>query len=108
MRSIVVLIALLALALPLGAQQLADPVPEPPPMPEGVEIEEGMEPEVMIERRGDTVEHHYHVNGRVFMVRVTPPHGVPYYLVDHDGDGEMVRHDSRPNLSVPMWAIHSW
>ncbi len=34
------------------------------------------------------------MNGRLYMVKVTPTHGVPYYLIDNVGQGEFVRYDS--------------
>ena len=99
---------LLALALPAAAQRMPqlEPLPEPPPPPG---IMEGFEPEITITQRdGDTVEE-YRINGQLYMVRVTPPHGVPYYLVDERGDGVMVRwQQSTPTLSVPMWVIRAW
>lgn len=104
-----VLSLLLALALPVMAQQppALEPLPEPPPPPPGMTDE--FEPEVTIlQRDGDTVEE-YRINGRLYMVKVTPPHGVPYFLIDQRGDGVMVRHsDASPALSVPMWVIRSW
>ena len=37
---------------------------------------------------------------------VTPPHGVPYYLVDERGDGRMTRQEPLDSgLRVPMWVI---
>jgi hypothetical protein len=40
------------------------------------------------------------------MQKVTPPHGVSYYLIDHGGDGQWVRQDSKDaGLRVPMWVI---
>ena len=45
---------------------------------------------------------------RLYMVKVTPPHGVPYYLVDNKGDGVMVRQGASTHLSVPMWVLKSW
>ncbi len=99
---------LLAIALPASAQILPqlEPLPEPPPPPG---MMEGFEPEVTIlQRDGDAVEE-YRINGRLYMVKVTPPHGVPYYLVDEKGDGVMVRwQQATPSLSVPMWIIRSW
>ena len=93
---------LLALALPASAQMLPqlEPLPEPPPPPG---MMEGFEPEVTIlQRDGDTVEE-YRINGRLYMVRVTPPHGVPYYLIDEKGDGVMVRwQQATPSLSEQM------
>ena len=32
----------------------------------------------------------------------------PYYLIDKEGNGQMVRHDGTPDLAVPMWVIKSW
>lgn len=104
-----VLSLLLALALPVMAQQPPglEPLPEPPSPPPGMTDE--FEPEVTIlQRDGDTVEE-YRVNGRLYMVKVTPPHGVPYYLIDRSGDGVLARHPgASPPLSVPMWVIRSW
>lgn len=99
---------LLTLATPLAAQQLPElqPLPEPPPMPAGQTDE--FEPEVTIVQRGEDTVEEYRVRGHLYMIKVTPPHGVPYYLVDRHGDGVMVRHDGESRVSVPMWVIHSW
>ncbi|MBW7862382.1 MAG: DUF2782 domain-containing protein [Rhodocyclaceae bacterium] len=108
MRRTLFLALSLALAAPLAAQQRPqlEPLPEPPPPP-GVS-EDAFEPEVTILKRGeDTVEEYRH-KGRLYMVKVTPPHGVPYYLVDQKGDGVMVRQGANPPLSVPMWVLKSW
>lgn len=100
------MILLLTASLPLAAQIL-EPLPPPPPPPEGVEENIG-EPEVTIlQRDGDQVEE-YRINGRLYMVKVTPPHGVPYYLIDQHGDGVLTRRSQQPDLSVPMWVIKSW
>lgn len=100
------MILLLAVSMPVAAQIL-EPLPPPPPPPEGM-TDDPAEPEVTImQRDGDQVEE-YRSNGRLYMVKVTPAHGVPYYLIDQKGDGVMIRHDQRPELSVPMWVIKSW
>jgi hypothetical protein len=41
------------------------------------------------------------------MMKVTPPHGVPYYLIDNQGSGSWIRNDAMTGngLSVPMWVI---
>jgi uncharacterized protein DUF2782 len=47
--------------------------------------------------------------GRVVMLKVTPPHGKPYYLVDTTGNGNWMRRDSLDDgVRVPMWPIHTW
>lgn len=98
---------LLVLALPVYAQQLPElePIPEPPQMPAAGDIDE---PEVTIIKRGEDTVSEYRMRGKLYMVKVTPPHGVPYYLIDREGKGQMVREDSPSNLSVPMWVIGSW
>ena len=98
---------LLAAAVPTFAQQqpALEPIPEPPPMPVGSELDE---PEITIVKRGEDTVAEYRLHGKLYMVKVTPPHGVPYYLIDKEGKGQMVREDSLPNLAVPMWVIKSW
>jgi hypothetical protein len=105
-------IALLGIALPLAAQQppKLEPIPEPPPPPPGMALDPALEPQVTILKRdGETVEE-YRVNGKLYAVKVTPAHGVPYYLMDLTGGGNMVRQDSpgNPGLRVPQWVIKSF
>ncbi|MBL8438449.1 MAG: DUF2782 domain-containing protein [Zoogloeaceae bacterium] len=104
------LLACLAIALPVLAQQppKLDPVPEPPPPPPGMQ-DDVDEPQVTITRRGEDRVEEYRIRGKLYMVKVTPPHGVPYYLVDQAGEGQFVRQDGPGNpMSVPMWVIKSW
>ena len=100
---------LFALALPARAQSRpADlqPVPEPPPPPPGYQPDPALEPQVTIIKRGEDRVEEYRINGRLYMVKVTPPHGVPYYLVDDKGDGRMTRQEAMDSgLRVPMWVI---
>jgi hypothetical protein len=105
---------LCAAALPVLAQtRPADlqPLPEPPPPPPGLLGDTDLEPQVTIRKRGEDKVEEYRLNGRLYMIRVTPPHGTPYYLVDPKGDGGFVRQDpgvADKALSVPMWVIHSF
>lgn len=84
-------------------------VPEPPTLPPQVESGQPLEPEVTItEDEKGTVEQ-YSVNGRVYMVKIIPVIGPPYYMVDSDGDGTLdERKDDIRNISVPQWVILSW
>lgn len=106
-RNLIVLLT--ALATPVAAQQAPklEPIPEPPPMPAGAG-DATMEPEITILKRGEDTVQEYRLRGRLYMIKVTPPHGVPYYLVDNDGTGVMARQDVMPTLAVPMWVIKSW
>ena len=113
-RSSLVAALLFALALPAAAQAPGrpglQPIPEPPPPPAGFELDPSLEPQVTILKRGtDTVEE-YRVGGKLYMIKVTPAHGVPYYMVDRDGYGNFTRDDSfvGNNIRPPMWVIFSW
>ena len=104
-------IALLGLALPLAAQQMPklEPLPEPPPPPPGYVPDPALEPEVTITTRGENKVEEYRINGQLYMMKITPPNGAPYYLVDVTGDGTMIRRDALDSgLRVPQWVIHSF
>jgi hypothetical protein len=82
-----------------------EPLPEPPPPPP-MAIEE---PAVRIPvQEGDKIEE-VREGGRVVMLKVTPPNGKPYYLVDTTGNGNWMRRDSLDDgVRVPMWPIHTF
>ena len=52
----------------------------------------------------------YRVNNNLYMIKVTPSVGAPYYLVDEDGSGDMAwnRGASQFEENVPQWALFSW
>jgi len=81
----------------------------PPPPPEVVPFDESLEPQVTIRKRdGDTVEE-FRRDGRLYMLKVTPSHGVPYYLVDTQGDGNFTRMETLDDRTrVPMWIIKTF
>lgn len=83
-----------------------EPLPEPPPPPPGLEQDQGPQPEVRIIKRGEQTIEEYSVNGRVYMIKVTPKYGPPFYLVDRRGDGIFTRQDSLDSgVRPPMWVI---
>ncbi|HXV11778.1 MAG TPA: DUF2782 domain-containing protein [Burkholderiales bacterium] len=85
------------------------PLPEPPPPPPGYEPDPALEPQVTIRKRGEDTVEEYRINGRLYMVKVTPPHGTPYYLVDRQGDGVFDRQDDLgTDVRPPMWVIFSF
>lgn len=47
------------------------------------------------------------INGFTFQIEVTPYGGIPYYLLDTDGDGlfEVRTHADEPRLVVPQWIL---
>jgi hypothetical protein len=103
-----VLVVLLASSLAYAQRKpppKLEPLPEPPPPPP-MSVEE---PAVRIPvQEGDRVEE-VRQGGRVVAMKVTPPHGKPYYLVDTGGNGNWMRRDSLDDgVRVPMWPIHTW
>jgi hypothetical protein len=92
------------IAMSVQASWASAPAPEPAP---GV-LEE--EPEVTIVPRGKDVIEEYRMHGRLYMIRVIPRRGVPYYLVDTDGDGnlETRRNELTEDLLIPSWTLFRW
>jgi hypothetical protein len=101
------LLALLpALALAQQPPNL-EPLPDVPPPPK-MEIDPDAEPVVTVTKHGEDKVEEYRIKGKLYMIRVTPPHGVPYLLIDRAGNGEfgpVGGPSDSGNLSVPMWVI---
>jgi hypothetical protein len=108
----------LLLLLPAGAlpaQEFA-PVPPPPALeatqeatPPAAEDEAAAEPEVTIIKRKEEIIEEYRVNGQLYMVKITPNKGYPYYLIDSDGDGSFeTRRNELDNPPVTQWKILRW
>ncbi len=90
-----------------SGQTSAAPRAEPPPLPEE---EAELQPEVVIRKRGSNTVEEYRINGRLYKVRVKPPGGAPYFLIDTDGDGLMDtrRTDLNAEIVVPQWVLFRW
>lgn len=83
-----------------------EPLLEVPPPPNLLEGEVSVEPQITIVKKGtDTIEE-YRVNNELYMMKVTPFHGVPYYLLKEDQDGGWSRTEGpNPRISVPKWVL---
>ena len=91
------------------AERKLQPLPEPPPPPPGLELDPSLEPQVTIQRRGTETVEEFRIRGRLYMVKVTPAHGVPYYLIDENGRGDFAHRDNfDTGTRPPMWVIHQW
>lgn len=98
---------LMALAAELPPQ--LEPLPEPPPAPAGYEPDPSSEPQVTIVKRGEDTIEEYRVNGELYMQKVTPAHGVPYYLIKENADGGWSRMEGpEPPLAVPHWVLFNF
>jgi hypothetical protein len=103
-------ILLLSVALPVLAEDAPknlQPIPDPGPPPQAED--QSLEPQVTIIKRDTETVEEYRVNGKLYMMKVTPKSGIPYYLVDETGGGTLIRRDSLDSgVRPPMWVIHSW
>ncbi len=116
-RSALILLALMPFASvqaieppPEDTAPLPLPGPEQPEIPPPVESGRNMDPDITITRRGtDTVEE-YRINGKLYMVKIKPSIGPPYYMIDSDGDGnlDVRKSDVTREMSVPSWVLFSW
>lgn len=99
------------LSEPPPLPELSEPPPlpelsEPPPLPPDIELDPELEPEIKIIKRGeDTIEEH-RVNGELYMIKVIPRIGLPYYLVRNRAGTEFsLPGDVGIDVSAPMWRI---
>lgn len=72
--------------------------------------ESDIEPSVTIREHENRVVEEFRVNNNLYMIRITPSVGAPYYLIDPDGSGDMAwsRGPARVEQRVPQWALFSW
>lgn len=108
----------LALLLPLtvlAQNELERPPDIPPegtqeqPLPPKVQDEQ-IEPTVTIrDEEGKRIEE-YSRGGQVYMVKVIPENGLPYYYIDSDGDGRLETSPTKGLEPVrPVyWKVKEW
>lgn len=85
-------------------------VPDTPELPMPVQNGETMEPDITIIRKGKETIQEYRRSGRLYMIKVTPVVGPPYYFLDTNGDGKMDvrRNDLDRGIDVQMWKLLEW
>ncbi len=106
-RLVPILLALVtAAAMAQGRPPQLEPLPEPPPPPP---MPGPSEQSVRIPvQEGDKVEE-VREGGRVIAIKVTPPTGKPYFLIDTAGTGSWLRRESLDDgVRVPMFPIHTF
>lgn len=74
-----------------------------------VEPREGEEPLeaepkiTIVEDQQETLQIHQ-INGQIYGIRVIPKQGVPYNLIDPNGQGQFIR-DPADRILVPEWVL---
>ena len=84
-------------------------VPPPPPITdEEFEEQARVQADVTIRKGKDKVIEEYRVNGKLYMVKVTPKVGKPYYLRYPEGEGgRVIQHELR-DINTPYWKLFEW
>ena len=97
------LLVLWFIILPVYAQDSLDEQPA---------IDDELSSSGQVTIRGDENEviSEFRINGQLYMIRITPNKGVPYYLVDADGDGDLETrwNELAPDLLIPSWVLLKW
>ncbi|AZN37288.1 DUF2782 domain-containing protein [Iodobacter ciconiae] len=86
----------------------AAPSDAPPPLPATESEAKVLEaPEIRVIEKNDVTIAEYRIRGKLYMVKVSPKVGLPYFLIDKEGQGRFDRSDDlgSSNLSVPRWVI---
>lgn len=87
---------------PANLQPLED-IPPPPIADDGNLTDE---PQITIvkKKNGDTVEE-YRIGGNLYMMKVTPAHGLSYYMHKEDQDGGWLNDGPTQPFSIPKWTL---
>jgi hypothetical protein len=102
--------AMLAAGTLLAQDDLEKPPPIPPeeagdvPIPPKVQDEQ-IEPTVTIREEEERMVEEYRLGGQIYMVKITPKGGVPYYYIDTDGDGKLELDMDQQALN-PVQPVH--
>jgi hypothetical protein len=84
-----------------------EPLPPPPAFDVAQNGAPEDEPEVTIVKQTEQTVEEFRAGGKLYMIKVTPKIGVPYYLVDERGDGKFARQESLDSgFRPPQWVIH--
>lgn len=102
----VLMLANVSLAAQPDNLEPLEQVQPPPRVVDGEAMDDpAVEPQVTIRKRGSETVEEYRINGEMYMMKVTPAHGVPYYLHKEDSNGGWVNVGPEAPLSVPKWIL---
>jgi hypothetical protein len=67
-------------------------------------------PAVTLREHENRLVEEFRVNNNLYMIKITPSVGAPYFLVDEDGSGDMAWHRGASQFqeNIPQWALFSW
>ena len=108
-NSITLILTMLLMTSVTLAEEKTAPVPPPPNLPPAAaDNDDSMQADVVIRKGKDGVVEEYRVNGELYMVRITPNVGKPYYIRYPDGEkGRQIRKDL-DDINTPYWKLFEW
>lgn len=100
-----------------GQDPVTGPAPKPAPIPvpevgqtgksiatiPGNKKKNRLKTELTIIPKKSETRTEYRAGGILYMIKITPKGGRPFYLVDLRGDGVFVRSDLTQKAVIPMW-----
>jgi hypothetical protein len=70
---------------------------------------DAVEPDITIRSEGEELIYEYRVKGQLYMIKIQPQFGPPYFLIDTNGDGVMdIRNSDPRDISIPQWVLFTW
>lgn len=94
-----------AVTRPDNLETLEEVKPPPNTLENPTAADESIEPQITIRKKGGESIEEYRINGELYMMKVTPAHGVPYYLHKEDSSGGWINDGPNKPLSVPKWIL---
>jgi hypothetical protein len=84
-----------------------EPLPPPPAFDSAPNAATDDAPEVTIIKQTEQTVEEFRAGGKLYMIKITPKVGAPYYLVDDQGDGKFARQEGLDSgVRPPRWIIH--
>lgn len=105
-----VIILLSAFSLPniIMAENKQPEVPPPPGLPEDFEEQSSIRADVTIRKGKKKVIEEYRINGQLYMIRVIPKVGKPYYIrYKNAASGGVIRREL-DDIDTPFWKLFEW
>jgi hypothetical protein len=112
MRYFIILLSILVSSVCADDEQpeKLENVPDLPNPPLPTQSGEALEPDITIVRKEKKTIQEYRRSGRLYMIKIIPDIGLPYYFIDTNGDGKMDVQgtDLDRGGTVNMWKLLEW